>query len=222
MIIQTRYIKAIARHNGLFLILLGSILLSITLLLSRHYWQQFTFALMFIISACLVTIFIGILKRMEPKHSLVLSEQQCTFYHRHGSWQLLWSDIRNIFPVTDTQGIERIELNYIGIRLEHLETIGESISLRLANRLIHEQKPLIQYCIKAKLITFEQGIINFEPFQLSNGTRVKGPLAAFLHHSHTLYNALGAHLYINQNSLNSSIADFSQLANEYIRHKKSQ
>jgi hypothetical protein len=86
--------------------------------------------------------------------------------------------------------------------------------------MIHEQKPLIQYCIKHQLLTFEQGILNFEPYALTSGEIVKGPLAAFLHHSEVLHQALGAHLFIAASNLNSSINDFVYLANNYLADEK--
>lgn len=217
------YIKAVSRHHGLFITLSGLILLMVVVLLGSHYWLEAKFPLLFLLLVSMVAIFIGLLKLAEPKHSLILSKEALNFNHRHGQWQLLWKDIRNVFPVTNTQGIHRVELNYVGIRLKDLHVIYGNISLRLANRLIHEQKPLIQYCIKNHLISFEQGIINFEPYILPNGDVIKGPLAAFLHHTNTLFHALGAHLYIADTSLNSNINEFVHLVKNFDEqvHKES-
>ena len=156
------------------------------------------------------------LKLAEPKYSLIITSKALTFYHRHGYWKFNWQQIRNIHSVTNTVGITREELNYVGIKLNSVESLVENISLRLANRMIHEQKPLLQYCIKQQLITFEQGIINFEPYVLTNGDIIKGPLAAFMHHSEVLHQALGAHLFIAASNLNGSINDFVVLANNYL------
>ncbi|MGB1262323.1 MAG: DUF2982 domain-containing protein [Cognaticolwellia sp.] len=218
---QTIKIKAIARHHGLFITLIGLIALFIVAVLCGYYWQHARFPLMFMLLACLVTIFVGLLKLAEPKHSLVLSPTTLSFYHRHGGWQLRWRQIHNIHSVTNTTGITREELNYVGIKLTSIDAIATGISLRLANRLIHEQKPLIHYCVKRQLISLEQGILNFEPFVLSDSTVIKGPLAAFLHHSQVLHQALGAHLFIAANNLNSPIEGFVLLANRYLVAAKS-
>ena len=217
---NTIKIKAIARHHGLFITLTGFIALVIVAWLCSYYWQQARFPLLFMVLACIVTIFIGLLKLAEPAYSLIVAPETLTFYHRHGHWQFNWQQIRNIHTVTNTVGITREELNYVGIKLNSIEAIVNNISLRLANRMIHEQKPLIHYCIKQQLITFEQGILNFEPFVLIDGTVIKGPLAAFLHHSEVLHNALGAHLFISANNLNASIDDFVLLANGYLTNAK--
>ncbi len=74
--------------------------------------------------------------------------------------------------------------------------------------------------LKQQLISFEQGILNFEPYILSNGDIIKGPLAAFMHHSEILHQALGAHLFISASNLNGSINDFVVLANDYLVNSK--
>ncbi|TWX73653.1 DUF2982 domain-containing protein [Colwellia sp. C1TZA3] len=213
-------IKAVARHHGLFITLTGFIALLIMAWLCSYYWQQARFPLMFMVLACLVTIFIGLLKLAEPPYSLIVAPETLVFHHRHGRWQLNWQQIRNIHCVTNTVGITREELNYVGIKLTSIDSIANNISLRLANRMIHEQKPLIHYCIRHQLLTFEQGIINFEPYILKDGSVIKGPLAAFLHQSEVLHYALGAHLFIAANNLNSTIDDFVFLANTYLANAK--
>lgn len=213
---ETIKIKAIARHHGLFITLIGFIALLVVALFCNHFWLQARFPLMFMLLVCSVTIFIGLLKLAEPKYSLIITSRALTFYHRHGDWKFNWQQIRNIHSVTNTVGITKEELNYVGIKLNSVELLVENISLRLANRMIHEQKPLLQYCIKQQLITFEQGILNFEPYLLSNGNVIKGPLAAFMHHSKVLHQALGAHLFISATNLNGSINDFVILANNYL------
>ena len=200
----------------MFITLSGFIALLLVAVLCSYFWQQARFPLMFMLLVCFIAIFVGLLKLAEPKHSIILNSEKMSFYHRHGTWQLLWQKIRNIHAVTNTVGITREELNYVGITLFSIDVLANNISLRLANRLIHEQKPLIQYAIKQNLITFQQGIINFEPFQLKNGEIIRGPLAAFLHHSQILHQAYGAHLFITANNLNSSIDNFVVLANKYL------
>ena len=217
---QTIRIKAIARHHGLFITLTGIIALVIVAWLCSYYWQLARFPLLFMVLACLVTIFIGLLKLAEPSYSLILAPDTITFYHRHGRWQFHWQQLRNIHSVTNTVGITRDELNYVGIKLISIETIAKHVSLRLANRMIHEQKPLIHYCIKHQLLTFDQGVLNFEPYILANGEVIKGPLAAFLHHSDMLNHALGAHIFISANNLNASIDEFVALANRYLTQAK--
>ena len=142
---KTIKIKAIARHHGMFITLMGFIALLLVALLSSYFWQQARFPLMFMLLTSGVAIFIGLLKLAEPQHSLILKTEDISFYHRHGKWQLSWHQIHNVHSVTNTVGVTRKELNYDGIKLPCVDVLVNNISLRLANRLSQEHKPLIQY-----------------------------------------------------------------------------
>ncbi len=134
-----------------------------------------------------------------------------SFFHQVGHWQLSWQQIQSINPLRETSGLSNIDLPYLGIRLVELASLVKQISPRLANRLIHEQKPLIAFAINHQLMSWEQSQLNFSPYQLPSSELVKGPLAAFLHHSQTLYNSFGYHLVIPESCIDRSLAEFCQL-----------
>jgi hypothetical protein len=204
-------IKPIAKHNGISLVIFGVLLLLTTLLFAQHYWQSYRFAYIFMILLCLVIILVGAVKLFEPAISLYLTPDKITFNHRYGHWQLTWQDIQNINIVAEVVGVERETLPYIGIRLVHIDNIAKNISVRLANRLIHQQQGLIVYGVLHQLMTMEQAQMNFEPFILSTGEPVKGPIAAFLHQSERLSSAFGYHLFLPADSFDRGINEFSQL-----------
>jgi len=204
-------IKAKARHHGWFLILIGSSAMILILILSYYFWLEYRLTLIFLILVNIVILLTGILKRFEPHYSLTLEPQGIQYFHKVGQWQLSWQQIHNINQVTEISGLTRVELPYIGIRLVDLETLVKQISPRLANRLIHEQKPLIAFALRHQLMSWQQGQINFSPYQLLSGESVKGPLAAFLHHSQMLYNSFGYHIFIPEGCFDRDIAEFCQL-----------
>jgi len=204
-------IKPIAKRNGIFLCFSGALLLFITFLFAQFYWQAFRFTHVFMILLSIVIILIGVVKLFEPSVSLLLTPGKIIFNHRYGHWQLTWQDIHNINLVSEVVGLEREELPYLGIRLVHLDRIAKNISVRLANRLIHQQKGLIVYSVLHQLMTIEQAQINFEPYTLSNGEIIKGPIAAFLHQSEQLSSALGYHLFLPADSFDRSIDEFASL-----------
>jgi len=207
-------IKPIAKRNTLTLCLSGALLLTITLLLAQLYWLQFRFVILFIILISLVVILLGVVKLFEPKISLYLTPSEVTYNHRYGNWHLKWRDIKNINIVSEAIGLQREKLPYVGIRLVDIDIISTNISVRLANRLIHQQKGLIVYGVLHQLMTIEQSQLNFQPFILSNGEHIKGPIAAFLHQSEQLYQAFGYHLYLPADSFDRSIDEFTRLLKE--------
>jgi len=204
-------IKAKARHHALFLIIVASLLTLITLFLSQHFWHQYRLVLMFIYLTALVILITGLAKKLEPTFSFNLSPKGIKYNHRYGHWFVSWQQIQRISLIKETSGLAQIELPYLGIKLKRLDDLTEQISPRLANRLIHEQKPLISLAVLQGLLSLEESLLNFNGFTLSSGQIIKGPLAAFLYHCQALHNAFGFHLYLPESSTDRELNDFCSL-----------
>lgn len=210
-------IKAQANHHAIFLLLTGFTLLLITLLVSQHYWHSFKLVLIFIFLVALVVIITGVAKYLQPQFSYFITPQKLEYKHIYGKWQLAWQQIQAIKPIREVYGIDTIDLPYIGIRLVDLEELAQQISPRLANRLIHEQQPLLKFAFVQQLLSLEQIQINFTPFTLESGAEISGPIAAFLHHCKSLQSALGYHLYLPETSMDRELEEFHQLLNQCQR-----
>lgn len=207
-------IKPKTKCHGLFITLAMLASLLILALMSNYFWQQAKFILVFLMTLSIAGLFLGLLKLLEPKFSFYLSPKKLKFQHRKGQWQVKWQNIKRIFPVINTSGIEQQELNYIGLTLSSLDILKDRISLRLANHLIHEQQPLITYCVANELIKPEQGVMNFEAYQCDDGEEIKGPLAGFFHQCDILKQALGAHIYITGGNIDRSLDEFAVLLSQ--------
>lgn len=204
-------IKAKANLHALFLIVLAIVIFTLTCIVSQYYWRSHRLILIFFYLLSLVIFFTGLLKRSEPKISLLLSPQRIQFYHRYGNWTLNWQQIQTINTINEVVGFSTITLPYIGIRLKNIDALAEQISPRLANRLLHEQRPLLSFSLMQQLLSSEEAELNFTPFTLQSGKIIKGPIAAFLHHCQSLHKGLGYHLYIHESSTDREIDDFCQL-----------
>ena len=204
-------IKAQANQHAFFLMLLAIVIFLITLSVSQFYWHSHHLVLIFIYLIAIVVMLTGLLKRFEPRVSVQLTPQKIQYNHRHGKWNLNWQQIQAINTITEVVGLSSVTLPYVGIRLENIDTLAEQISPRLANRLIHEQRPLLSFAVRQRLLSIEETPLNFEPFTLRSGKIIKGPKAAFLHHCQTLKNALGYHLYIPEQSMDRELEAFCQL-----------
>ncbi|WP_343819034.1 DUF2982 domain-containing protein [Colwellia asteriadis] len=204
-------IKAQANHHALFLIVLGLTLFMVLLIIAQWYWRQFQLVMVFAYLTSLVITIAGVVKRLEPQFSFSLTPDHITYHHRYGQWRLHWQQIHRISIVSETVALEHIQLPYIGIKLVNIEQLLAQISPRMANRLIHEQKPLISFAIRYQLMALKQGILHFEPYKLSDGTTISGPLAAFLYHCQALDAAFGYHLFIPATSVDRDLPQFSAL-----------
>jgi hypothetical protein len=209
--LPTINIKAKARHHALFLIIVASLLALVTLLLSQQFWHQYRLVLIFNYLTALVILITGLAKKLEPTFSFNLSPKGIKYNHRYGYWLFSWQQIQRISLIKETTGLAQIELPYLGIKLKDIDYLAKQISPRLANRLIHEQKPLISLAVIQGLLSLEESLLNFNSFTLSSGQIIKGPLAAFLYHCQALHNAFGFHIYLPESSTDRELNDFCYL-----------
>ncbi|GAW94743.1 MULTISPECIES: DUF2982 domain-containing protein [Colwellia] len=210
-------IKAQSNHHAIFLMLTALMLFIMILVFSQGYWRQYQLVLIFIYLTSLVIFITGLAKYLQPKYSLCLNPQGIRYQHSYGHWQVNWQQIQRIALMNESLGFIQVQLPYIGIRLKHLSTLAKQISPRLANRLIHEQRPLLAFAIQQQLISLEQSQLNFEPFQLSSGESLIGPLAAFLHHSTVLHQAFGYHLFLPETALDRELNEFCTLLKQCMQ-----
>ena len=210
-------IKAQSNHHALFLMLIALILFITTLVFSLSYWRQYQLVLIFIYLTSLVIFISGLAKYLQPKYSLSLNPKEIKYQHSHGHWQVDWQQIERISLMNETLGLTTIQLPYIGIRLIQLSVLAKQISPRLANRLIHEQRPLLAFAIQQKFISLEQGMLNFDVFKLPSGDQINGPLAAFLHHSTVLHKAFGYHLFLPETAIDRELNEFCTLLRQCMQ-----
>ncbi|WP_372881453.1 DUF2982 domain-containing protein [Psychromonas sp.] len=209
-----------SKHNRLFLLSLGFLLLCICLILYPLFGELYRLQLIFIISASFVVFLVGLLKYLEPAISYVITPDSITYYHRSGHWGLPWRDVLRIGDITASVMAEHKHLPYLGIRVNSLENIAQSISPRLANKLLHEQQELLLLALKNQEIELQNGVINFEPFNL-NGVIYKGPVAAWLYRTELLQKAYGYHLFLPESSFDRGVIEFLSLLKEchnYIKN----
>ncbi|QDP01398.1 DUF2982 domain-containing protein [Thalassotalea sp. PS06] len=213
--ISNKNIRAINKRNGLFLTLLGTVLLLIMLLIGQYWWQSLKIQMIFLYMASFVVFFIGILKLREPDYSYQLDSKGLTHTHRCGRWQIDWRNIQRVGAVKPDMSTMDKRLSYTGIKLKDIRPLAETISPRLANRLLHEQKPLLIVALKHDQLNMKQAIIDFEPFKL-DGKIYKGPLAAFLHRTQALDKAYGFHLFLADDTLDRHPDEFIELLKRHI------
>jgi hypothetical protein len=210
-------IKPKAKHNGLFITLLGFVFICISMLLNMWYWNDFKLQLMLLFFASFIVLLTGILKYSEPDISYKLTRQYILFFHRSGNWTIKWNSIIRLGIPTSSTGFNVTHLPYIGIKLKNITLIADNISPRLANKLIHEQRDLLILAAKNNEITLNEGLISFDAYTLNNKV-YKGPIAAWLFRTEQLHSIYGYHLYLPDTGFDRNIADFLQLLKQCKDH----
>jgi hypothetical protein len=211
-------IKPLAnRHSLLFSILGGtSAFLSLFVLLAFPKLPALPFYLM--LGAALFTLLIGILKHLEPKVSLRLCPNYLQFFHRYGQWTLAWSDIQRIdIPRLGlTDGYQ--QLAYIGIKLTSQHRLLSTISLRLASRILLEQRPILMQVLSSDCpdgrcpseLMFET-----DPYTDDKNETHTGLLAMLGNRMTQLREKLGFDIYIPENALDRDAESFVLLLRQY-------
>ncbi len=213
-VLKESKIKSRAYQEKLPTLKLGLSLFAGAFILSLLFWPEFKLQLIAFYLLAIVTTFLGIVKYFEPEYCLVLDEQGLTYCHRQGQWTIAWQNIQQVYQPKFSHGLESKPIPYIGIRLIDNEAPTNSVSPRLANHLIHEQRGLMVLALQVQSVSWQETQMNFEPFTMKSGHVVKGPTAAWLHQMQILRLVYGCDLYVPCNS-------FKQEADEIIALFKS-
>lgn len=165
-----------------------------------------------------IALILGLAKVYEPETTINIDGQGLTYFHRRGKVFITWDNIQRVDIPRVTQGVDTIELSYLGIKLKHLNPILDNISLRLAAGLLTEQRPLLVTAASQQedLATLETYLgAEFSPLVVE-GDRYRGVLAMFGHRCVMLNTHLGYHLYIPNDSLDRDPKEFIKLLRQRI------
>ena len=210
-------VRPLSKRNGLTLTWLGGLSLLLGLGLFLTWPALFAVGLMFF-SLGAISLILGLAKVYEPETTLALDDKGLTYFHRRGKVSIGWDNIQRVDIPRVTNGLDTIELSYLGIKLKHLNPILDNISLRLATGLLTEQRPLLVTAASQDedLATLETYLgAEFGPLVIE-GDRYRGVLAMFGHRCVMLDTRLGYHLYIPHDSLDREAKDFIKLLRQRI------
>ncbi|WP_371189432.1 DUF2982 domain-containing protein [Thalassotalea maritima] len=200
-------IYPLSRRHHRFLMVIGTVLLLVAIMIGWVINEQYRFPIMGLKLAAIVIIVVGFVKKFQPKASYILTPDIFQCNHPWGHIKLSWNDILDINQVKIAQ--DNIQLPYVGLKLTDIDCLGEGITPRLANKLLHEQKDLAAIAVKYKQLSLDKAVINFEPFKGKHLYR--GPIAAFLHRSQHLQQAYGYHVYLPADSFDRDLMAFISL-----------
>ena len=167
---------------------------------SHWFWlDDMTIANMFVYGLVIAGLLLGGLKSSEPRHVLTLSLDGLDFHHRYGTIQIAWRNVQRIdLPKVD-HGLEKLTLDFIGIKMKNSDEFFENVPLRLVSKLLTEQRPLWLLVARRSCQTGEcvgEDFIDAIECQSSSGRDYKGLIAMFVYRYEKLAQLLGFHLYI--------------------------
>lgn len=195
-------IVAATKRNGITLALISALLLCVSLIIfiaARHWFGPGL--VLFTLGA--VGLVLGYAKVSQPPESLKGDAEGLVFFHRRGQYRLEWENIQRIDVPRVSQGLDSLDLPFIGIKVKKINPVLDCISPRLATGLLSEQRPLLMTAAAQDdtLESLETQLgAEFTPL-VTHGERYRGVLAMFGHRCLLLDKQLGYHLYIPADAL---------------------
>lgn len=208
-------IRAVSKRNGLTTAVVGLVGLMLSSSIMAAVPDELRLGAIFLISASLVTVLIGWLKIREPAFSLTLTKQAIVYQHRFGRWTVDWNNIQRIDVPVIHVALQRTPLDLVGIKLKRYPPLLHSISPRLANNLLLEQRPLL---LQNKPEVMEENVSNYganlledDRFKDHDGQQFTGIQAMFANRMTKLRERLGYDLYLQASELDRPVNEFVTL-----------
>ena len=170
----------------------------------------------FLTSASLVALLIAWVKYREPQFSFLLSKTSMLYKHRHGQWQLDWSNIQRADVPKVSRGLEHRSLDMVAIKIKDYSVFLKGISPRLMTNVLMEQRPLLLYEMAATKDCASGGcnsddMLEDDYFKDSNGIVYKGIQAMFANRMTKLRTRLGYDIFVAGSELDRPEQKFVDL-----------
>ncbi len=175
-------------------LLLGSTALMLLLLTALPWLEQLSWWYAVLLVAAALGIFIGWAKLAEPKYFLQYDNEGVHYYHQRGSWYLPWQS----FLYSGVPRFNEQQMAYIAFKLTDYDGFLQRLPLRLAVRLMTEQRALYleavrQACADGRCAT--ELLSESEHFSTASG-RYNGIKAAFGWRMQRLAEATGFDVFV--------------------------
>jgi hypothetical protein len=205
--------KAASAQGGAVL-LLSALLALVVAVLSFAIWPdvgpQQAWLIIFLLLG--LAAYVGYSKLNEPSVMVQLDDNGIVFFHKYGSWRLRWQDLLYAKVVE----IDGKALNFVGFRLSSYTEFLAGISLRLALRLLIEQRPLLvaalgSGCQNGRCPT---SMLEQLPEFKHNGVSYRGVLGLFAQRMDNFRTLLQLDILIPADVVGYAAEDFCRLINQ--------
>ncbi|KKO45590.1 hypothetical protein WG68_09390 [Arsukibacterium ikkense] len=188
------FVSQTSHQGGARLLLGGLAALAGLLLFTVLFAEQFSLLLALCYIAAAMAVFLGMAKLAEPRYFLKCDEQGVHYFHRYGSWLLPWQS----FMYCAVPQLEQQNLSFIGFKVTDYDAVLQPLRLRLAVRLMTEQRPLFMSAIKQSCANGQcASELLMEKDSFSTATqRYNGIKAVFAQRMQRLAGASGFDLFV--------------------------
>ncbi|KAA1155754.1 DUF2982 domain-containing protein [Pseudoalteromonas fuliginea] len=210
--------RAQGARNGIEILIVGAIGLVLIMGFNLLRPDKISIVEVFLVSACIGAIFIGFLKTQEPFYSLILSESKLIYQHKYGAWHLFQSNFRYSGIPKVEDGVEYIELNTVGIKVNDIDEFLASLSPRIAGKLLIEQRHLFMQAVQKHCKNGHcpsEWLIEDTQYISQRGISYNGLIAMFANRTKYLQLLTGYDLLLPASVLDRDIWAFSANLNKW-------
>jgi hypothetical protein len=213
---DTIEIRSQVKRNVIVSVLIGLVGLSLASITFSVLPKSFYLIGIFLTSASLVALLIAWVKYREPQFSFLLSKTFIIYKHRHGQWQLDWSNIQRVDVPKVTHGLELKSLEMVAIKIKNYSVFLEKVSPRLMTNILMEQRPLLFQIMPstkdcATGNCHSDDMLEHDYFKDSNGKEYKGIQAMFANRMTKLRARLGYDIFVAGSELDRPEQEFVDL-----------
>lgn len=212
--------RAQGARNGIEVLTVGSVGLVFIMLFNLLRPGEISLIEIFLVSMCIAAIFIGFLKTQEPYYSLVLSESLLVYQHKYGQWQLHVSNLHHSGIPKVADGLEHLELNAVGLKLNDMDEFLSAIHPRIAGKLLIEQRNLFMQAVQKHCKNGNcpsEWLIEETQYTSPKGFSYTGLIAMFAKRAKLLELLTGYNLLLPASVLETDIWSFSADLNKWKR-----
>lgn len=222
VVADTLNIEARSSRHGSELVIGGASVLLLEVLYIKLAVESFNILAIFIASAAIAMMLLGILKMQQPVYSFTLTPNSLTYRHYYGSWTIPWDNIQRVDIPKITHGIDRKEMSYVGLKLRNSEAFLETLPARLAVRTVSEQQALFLQVLRAEgqhLEHPDEHIFNVSDFKSSSGKIYRGISAMYAHRMMLFRQLLGYDILLPGSAFDREPHEFVRLLLHYLRQQ---
>ncbi|PKG98299.1 DUF2982 domain-containing protein [Paraglaciecola sp. MB-3u-78] len=209
-------IRSHAKRNVIVSVLIGIVGLCLASIAFSVLPKSLYLIGIFLTSASLVALLIAWVKYREPQFSFLLSRESILYKHRHGQWQLDWSNIQRVDVPRVSHGADYKSLEMVAIKIKDYSVFLEKVSPRLMTNILMEQRPLLFHELSASKDCatgncHSDDMLEHDYFKDSNGIEYKGIRAMFANRMTKLRARLGYDLFVAGSELDRTEQEFVDL-----------
>ncbi|MBB1385113.1 DUF2982 domain-containing protein [Pseudoalteromonas sp. SG45-5] len=216
--------RAQGTRNGIEILIVGAVGLAFIMAFNLLRPGEISILEIFLVSVCLVAIFVGFLKTQEPFYSLVLDEATLVYNHKYGSWRLPHANFHHSGIPKVKDSFEYIELNAVGVKVNDIDEFLADIAPRIAGKLLIEQRYLFMQAVQKHCKNGNcpsEWLIEDTQYKSQKGICYNGLIAMFANRAKFLQLLTGYDLLLPASVLDRDVWDFSANLNKW-KHQPSQ